>query len=221
MRLRLAGALAALPLAIGAGVAAGTLPGHHPQVEEISFDEANLRAAAAHPIGDRVQAAVDGVQETGFYVGPELRDELTPAQVADIEEIIGGAEVPLFIVWWDRARDAGYNTPYAALDQLRVGVDREGYYAVVTEGYMPVLEAVGYEAPYIRADGKGRPADALTRIATEMAELPPRVDAPSGERSDYWGGVGGGIAAGLLFAGLAYLGLLVVVGIAGVARRSR
>ncbi len=221
MRLRLAGALAALPLAVGAGVAAGTIPGHHPEVEQVSFDEANFRAAAAHPIGDRVQAAVDGVQETGFYVGPELRDELTPAQVAGIEEIIAGAEVPLFIVWWDEARDAGYNTPYAALDQLRVGVGREGYYALVTEGYVPLLEAVGHASPYIDADGKGRPADSLTRIATEMAELPPRADIRPAPESDYWGGVGGGITAGLLFAGLGYLGLLIVIGIAGLARGPR
>lgn len=221
MRLRAAGAVAAVAVAVGAGVAAGTLPGHHPEVEQVSFDQSNLRAAAAHPIGDRVQAAVDGVRETGFYVGPELRDELTADQVADIEGIIAGAEVQLFVVWWDETYDAGYNTPYAALDQLRVGVGEDGYYAVVTEGYVPLLESVGYASPYIDADGKGRPADALTRIVTEMAELPPSEESPPGPGSDYWGGTGGGIAAGLLFAGLGYLGLLAVIGVAGVTRRSR
>ncbi len=221
MMLRLAGAVAAVAVAVGAGVAAGTLPGHHPEVEQISFDQRNLAVAASHPIGDRVQAAVDGVQETGFYVGPELRDELTPAEVDRIERVIAGAEARLFVVWWDQARDAGYNTPYAALDQLRAGVGEDGYYAVVTEGYIPLLESVGYQSPYIDADGKGRPAEALTQIVREMAQIPPSEDTPPGPRSDYWGGVGGGIAAGLLFGGLAYLGLLLVVGIAGATRRSR
>ncbi|RYJ05174.1 MAG: hypothetical protein EON52_12940 [Actinomycetales bacterium] len=196
-------ALLATALAVGVGVVAGTLPGHHPEVARVDYDDANLLAAAQQPLGDRVQAAVDGVQDTGFYVGPELRGELTPDEVAGIERIIAGAEVPLYVVWWNEARDAGYNTPYAALDQLRVGVGEDGYYAVVTEGYIPLLESVGYSTPYIDADGKGRPADALTRIATEMAELPPSVDSAPGPRSDYWGGTGGGIAAGLLFAGLA------------------
>lgn len=214
-------AVLATALAVGVGVAAGTLPGHHPEYVEVGYDESNLIAAAQEPPGDRVQAAVDGVRDTGFYVGPELRDELTPDEVAGIERIIKGAEVPLYVVWWNDARDAGFTTPYAALDQLRVGVGEDGYYAVVTEGYIPLLEAVGYSTPYIDADGKGRPADALTRIVTEMAELPPEVDAAPGPRSDYWGGVGGGLAAGLLFGGLAYLGLLLVIGVVGVARRSR
>ncbi len=90
----------------------------------------------------------------------------------------------------------------------------------MTDGYPPLLEAVGYASPYVDANGKGRPAAALTRFATELADLGPRHDAAPGERSDYWGGAGGGIAAGVLFAVGAYLGLLLVVGLLGVAVRS-
>lgn len=221
MILKVAGALVAFGLSVGAGLAAGLLPGHHPVVEQVSFDQSNLAAAAESRPGDRVQAAIDGVRETGLYIGPELRDELTAAEVEGIERIIEGAEVPVFIVWWGGASDAGYNTAYAALDQLRVGVGEDGYYAVVDDDYIPVLESVGYATPYIDADGKGRPADALTRIATEMAAIPPSVDSPPGPESDYWGGTGGGIAAGLLFALGGYLGLLLVIGVVGATRRSR
>lgn len=221
MMLKLAGAVVAVGVSVGAGLAAGLLPGHHPVVEQVSYDQANLDAAARVEPGDRVQAAIDGVRETGLYIGPELRDELTDAEVAEIEEIIDGAEAPVFLVWWGGSSDAGYNTAYAALDQLRVGVGEKGYYAVVEDDYIPVLEAVGYATPYIDADGKGRPADALTRIATEMAALPPSEDTAPGEPSDYWGGPGGGIAAGLLFGLGGYLGLMVVIGIASAARRSR
>ncbi len=126
--LRLVGAVLAAGVAAGAGVLAGTVPGHHPEVEEVSYDQRNLTAAAQVEPGDRVQAAIDGVQETGLYVGPELRDELTDDEVADIERILARSEVPLFVVWWGDGRgDAGYNTDYAALDQVRAGVGEDGY----------------------------------------------------------------------------------------------
>ena len=195
------------------------MPGHHPDSGRVGFDEANLAAAAERPPGDRVQAAIDGVQETGFHVGPELRGRLSDAEVAGSSRSLPGAEVPLFVVWWSDARDGGYGTAYAALDQLRVGVGEDGYYAVVTQGSHPLLGSVGYASPYVDADGKGRPAQALTRIVTGLAAVPPRYDAEPGPQSDYWGGAGGGIAIGLVFAGLGYLGLLAVVGLVGVTRR--
>lgn len=222
MRLRLLGAVLAVGVAAGAGYLAATVPGHHPVAEEVSFDQQNLTAAAEAEPGDRVQAAIDGVRETGLYIGPELRGELTDDEVAAIERILAGSEVPIFLVWWGASYDSGYNTDYAAIDLLRVGVGEDGYYAVVSDGSPPpLLEAVGYESPYIDADGKGRPAAALTRIATELAALPARdLDDRPSSASDYWGGPGGGITAGVLFGVGGYLGLLVVVGLLGVALRS-
>ena len=218
---RLAGATLALLVAAAAGLLAGLVPGHQDDPARYDFDSANLAAAAAEPPGDRVQAAIDGVQETGFYVAPELRGQLSDDEVAGIEQIVADSDVPLFVVWWEDTRDAGYNTAYAALDQLRVGVGEDGYYAVVTRGSYPLVEAVGYASPYVDADAKGRPADALTRYVTELAAVPPEPEREPGSGSDYWGGAGGGIAAGLLFAGLGYLGLLLIIGIVGAARPAR
>lgn len=219
--MRILGALLAVVVAVGAGLFAGLVPGHHAVPPEVDFDDTILAAAAQEPPGDRVQAAIDGVRETGFYVGPELRDELTDDEVATVERIIATAPVPVFVVWWADTADAGYNTAYAALDQLRVGVGEDGYYAVVTRGSYPLLESLGYRAPYVDADAKGRPGPALERFVGELAAVPPERDVPAtGSRSDYWGGTGGGIAAGLLFAALGYLGLLAVVGLVGALSRS-
>lgn len=216
-RLRWAGTGLALVVAVGLGLLAGLVPGHHEVPEQISFDAANLEAARASTPGDRMQAAIDGVQQTRFYIGPELRGELTADEVAEIERIIAEAPVSLFVVWWADTSDAGYNTAYAALDQLRAGVARDGYYAVVTQGRPPLTEAVGYEWPYVSANGKGRPAAALKRFVTELAAVPPVRETEGGDRDwDYWGGPGGGIAAGLLFAALAYLGLMAVLAVAAV-----
>ncbi|QWF21107.1 hypothetical protein KM427_19475 [Nocardioides sp. LMS-CY] len=219
--MRVLGALLAVVVAVGVGLFAGLVPGHHAVPPEVDFDDAILAAAAQEPPGDRVQAAIDGVRETGFYVGPELRDELTDDEVATVERIIATAPVPVFVVWWADTADAGYNTTYAALDQLRVGVGEDGYYAVVTRGSYPLLGALGYRDPYVDADGKGRAGAALERLVEELAAVPPERDFEGGDtRSDYWGGTGGGIAAGLLFAAIGYLGLLAVVGLVGALSRS-
>jgi hypothetical protein len=221
---RLAGTVVALIVAVGLGVLAGAVPGHHEPRETLPFDEANLEAARASTPGDRVQAAIDGVQETGFYVGPELRGRLSANEVARIERIIDDAPVPLYVVWWSQTYDGGYNTPYAALDQLRAGVGTDGFYAVVTDGGNPLTEAVGYEWPYVEADAKGRPGPALERYVTELAAVPPVREIVSEDSDwDYWGGPGGGFAAGLLFAALGYLGLMGLLAIVALfaPRRTR
>ncbi|MGB0102212.1 MAG: hypothetical protein WBP61_18175 [Nocardioides sp.] len=212
-------AVLAVPIAVGAGLAAGRLPGHHPVPERITSDQAQVAAAAQEPPGDRVQAAVDGVRETGFYIGPELRDQLSEETVAEVEGLIADARVPLFVVWWEDTADGGYNTPYAALDQLRAGVATDGYYAVVSPGGHPLLGAVGYADPFIDADSKGRPDAAVTRIVAELAEEPPDPLVVPGPESDYWGGAGGGITAGLIFAVLTYVGLLLAAAALSVVLR--
>lgn len=208
-----------LLVSLTAGVLAGTLPGHHPTPEPDAYDQAVLAAAAAAPPGDRVQAAIESVEESGFHIGPELRGELSADEVSRIRRIIDDSPTPLFVIWWERTRQAGYS-PESAIDQVRAGVFSEGFYAVLSPGERPQVEALGYEPPRIEADGTGRPGAALTRLVANLAGAEavrpgePRAD------SDYWGGAGGGFAAGLLFAVLAYLGLLLVVGLMGVVAMS-
>ncbi len=214
-RLRPATAGAALAVSLLAGLLAGAVPGHHPTPEPDPYDEAVLAAAAASTPGDRVQAAIEAVQDTGFHIGPELRGELSTDEVDRIEEIIADAPVPLFVVWWEETWQAGYARPEHAMDQLRVGVDEEGFYAVLSPGRPPVLAALGYQEPRIEADGTGRPAAALTRMVTELAETGAARPGEPRPESDDWGGALGGLAAGLLFALLGYLGLLLVLGVLG------
>jgi hypothetical protein len=221
-RMRWVGSGLALVVAVGLGLLLGLVPGHHPVPEQVDWDASNVAAARASTPGDRMQAAIDGVRESGFYVGPELRDQLTDDDVATLEQIIAAAPVPVFVIWWEDTRDAGYSTQYAALDQLRAGVGTDGFYAVVTRGSYPLTEALGYETPYVDADAKGRPAAALERFVGELAAVEPeRETAGDGSDFDYWGGTGGGIAAGLLFAALGYVGVLAVVGVVGVFVRRR
>ena len=217
-------AVAAL-VSIGAGLAAGLLPDHAHDLPTRGRDATMLDAARDSSPGDRVRAAAAGVERTGLYVGPELRDQLTDAEVASLERQIQRSPTPLFVVWWEDTGDGGYRSDSDALDQLRAVVDRDGYYAVLPEGGRPVVDALGYNGPYIDADGLGRPAAALQRLVDDMAAFPaePRTDQDDlgpGDH-DFYGGVIGGTAAGLLMAGVGYLLLLIVVGIAGVQYRSR
>ena len=220
-RLRPATAGAALLVSLGAGLFAGAVPGHHPTPEPDPYDEAILAAAAATTPGDRVRAAIDAVQDTGFHVGPELRGELGTDEVDRIEEIIADAPVPLFVVWWEETWEAGYYPPESAMDQLRAGVGEEGFYAVLSPGRPPVLATLGYQKPRIEADGTGRPAAALTRVVTELAETEAARPGEPRPDSDAWGGALGGLAAGLVFALVGYLGLLLVLGVLGLLVSSR
>ena len=211
-RLGVRSASVALLVSVLAGLAAGLLPGRGDG--PTGYEEAGLAAAAAEEPGDRVAAAIDGVRQDGLYVAPELADLLTPQELSDIERAVADSPVPLFVVWWSRSYDAGYRTDYAAMAQLRVGVGQEGYYAIVSAGGSVLVEANDLRTPFIDANALGRPADALTRVVEELSQVPPEAPYRS-EASDYWGGPGGGIAAGLLFVGLGYAGLVPVVWLVG------
>ncbi|MBS44831.1 MAG: hypothetical protein CMH83_17025 [Nocardioides sp.] len=201
------------------GLVAGLAPGRSGAPGRL--DDTWLAAAAATEPGDRVSAAVVDLQRTGLHVGPELADQLGEEDVDALRARIAASPVPLFVVWWADTYDGGYSTAYAALAQLRVGVGEAGYYALVSPGRHPLTDAVGYRTPYVDADGLGRPLPALTRLVDDLAAVPPEPIRRRAGDSDYWGGPGGGIAAGLLFAVGTYLVVLIVVAGAGVRRRRR
>lgn len=207
------------------GVPAGALPGHHPEVPRLTMyerDQQEVARAGQVPPGDRMRAAIQGVSERGLYIGPELRHLFTSEDIARAEQIIAAADVPLFVVWWAPTTEAGYYLIYDALAQLRAGVGREGLYAVVEPGGHTEDGAIGYEKPYVFADTAGRPGPSLLRYVETMAAVEPeRPEPPSTDSDDYWGGPGGGFAAGLLFVGLGYPLLLLVVGLTGLAARAR
>lgn len=128
--------------------------------------------------------------------------------------------MPLFVVWWAPAREAGYHLTSDAVAQLSAGVGREGLYAVVEQGGHTAEGAIGYETPYVFADIDGRPGPSLIRYVETLAAVEPeRPEPPSTDSDDYWGGPGGGFAAGLLLAAVGYPAVLLVVALTGVLVR--
>ncbi|CAB4768417.1 unannotated protein [freshwater metagenome] len=211
-RLGVRSAALALLVSVLAGLAAGLLPGRAERPTD--YDSAGLAAAEASAPGDRVRAAIEGVLEDGLHVAPELEGELGPSELAPVEQVVADSPVPLFVVWWEPSYDAGYSTDYAAMAQLRVGVGEQGYYAIVSRGSGVLVEANGLSSPFVDANGMGRPGDALLRLVEELSQVPPEPPY-DGEGSDYWGGPGGGLLAGVLFVGLGYAALVPVVWLVG------
>lgn len=221
-RRRLVGIAVGLLVGLPLGVAAATVPGHHPEPPTLAErNQEELAAAAQAEPGDRLRAAADEVAKDGFHVAPELEGVLTDAEERRIEQVVAASEVPLFVVWWDRTTEGGYYIAPDAFVQLQATVGEEGYYAVVERGGLAQVAAIGYDDPYVDITVRGRPAASLTRFVEELSAVPPERPRERGPRSDYWGGSGGGIAAGLLMVAVGYPVALAVVGIAGTVRSRR
>lgn len=182
-----------------------------------------MRIAATTPItvaapGDRVQQAINALRTDHFYVGPELADRITPAQKAAIIAALKSAKTPSYLVYWDEASsNGGFYISFDALKQIMKGVGVNGLYSTVNEKLVSTDESQGVEPGYLDPTVlHQRPAVGLLAYAQQMAASP---NTPEGPSFDYWGGAGGGIAAGALFAGLGYLGVLVAMGILGMTYR--
>lgn len=180
-----------------------------------------LPASTTYPIpapGDRVQQAIDALKVDHFYVGPEFADRMTPEQRQSVITALRSAKTPSYLVYWDNAwSNAGYYLTDDALDQIMKGVGVNGLYSIVDEKQRSTDRQRGVESSYLDPDVlQQRPAQGLLDYAKAMAAVP---NQPREHAFDYWGGPGGGIAAGLLFAVLGYLGALVVMFVLGRSYR--
>jgi hypothetical protein len=205
------------PWAVGlaAGVAAGLLA--VPVAVQVHPGDT---PAAVRPPGDRVRHAIDGLRRDHFYVGPELRDRLTDTEFQAISDAAQQAATPTYVVWWDDVgSDGGFGAGYEANDQIMAAIGEDGYYAVVTNGRSSAeLDAVGYDRPDVDSTlAQGRPQVALLRFVKALGAAPREEEYT--DSSDYWGGPGGGLAAGALIAGPSFLLLLAVVRVAALFRR--
>lgn len=215
-----------LAWAIGAGVGltggllAALVPGH-------SSDSPAATAPPPHlaPPGDRVRAAIAGVEKDHLYVAPEVRADLTAPQLTKLRGILAKAPVPTYVVYWagyEEARYGGYDIDADALDQLAAGVGKEGYYAVAPTDGLVEAKAIGYDDPIPDADDvKGRPYQALTRYLNALVKVTPERPAPPSKDTadDYWGGPGSGFFAGLFIAVPLFFVLMILVAFAGWLRR--
>ncbi|MGH3357265.1 MAG: hypothetical protein ACRDO7_00585 [Nocardioidaceae bacterium] len=179
-----------------------------------STDEAS--AADIEP-GDRLAAAITGLEQDSFYVAPELRRRLTDRQVDDIREAVESADQPFYLAYMTDTTTAGYYQNYNAVDIIADHIGDDGLYAIVDERLRASETSRGVGFDYIEADALlGRDAVALKSYAKAVAQAP---EQPLESGSDFWGGPGGGITAGVLFAAGGYLVLLFVVWIAFPVRK--
>lgn len=210
-----------LAWAVGAGVGvvgglvAALVPGH-----ASATADAPVKLA---PPGDRVRAAIAGVEKDHLYVAPDVSDNLTAAQVTKLRALVAKPGAPTYVVYWgddDTTTYGGYRTDYDALDQLAAGVGKDGYYAIVPAGGVPVEKAVGYQDPGSDPSGaEGRPYAGLTMYLSEFSDEPAERLKPETSTFDYWGGPGGGLAAGLLFTIPSFFALMGLLAFAGWVRR--
>lgn len=178
--------LIGLVLAVVTGVGAGLWAGRTPQQEPFDW-----------PPSDRVQAAVQSLRTDPFYVAPEMRHLLTTDQRSAISSALDRPEgLPLRLLFMHGTTDGGYYLDSDLLDRLAEQLG-DGLYAVVDERMEVTQRDYGVRVSYISDPGvKARPGDGLLSLAGEMANAPTREST----ESDYWGGPGGGFAAGLLIA---------------------
>ncbi|MCY7400549.1 MAG: hypothetical protein LH477_06275 [Nocardioides sp.] len=165
------------------------------------------------PPGDAVRALV--AQDTRVAVDPLLADRLPEEDRARAEEILAGSPVPARIAYlsYPDSNEVGYTTTGAAA-QWQTAVGEEGHYVVLWDNGSTQVCAVGLEAPYVDTRTQGQPGPALVRLAEEMTTweaepLATEPDAPSD--SDYWGGTGGGIAAGGLMGAFGVVPLFLLL----------
>lgn len=150
------------------------------------------------PPGDAVRALVE--QDTHVALDPLLADLIPADDVKRAEEILVGSPVPARIAFLSRPdlSEVGYTTSGAAA-QWRTSVGEEGHYVVLFDNGYTESGAVGLEDPSVDTRTKGQPGPALVRLAEEMAtwEAEPLSTEPYQPSDfDYWGGIGGGLAAG-------------------------
>lgn len=190
------------------GLAAGAvvvLPVQDWQESREASDIERRAAAFGHeddvpPPGDAIRSLVE--QDTRLAVDPLLADRITEEERQTVEEVLAASPVPARIAYlsYPDTSDAGY-TANGALPQWSTAVGEEGHYVVLWDSGFHDSGALGLEPHYLDDRTQGQPGPALERIAAEMATwvaepLPTEPTEPND--SDYWGGVGGGIAAGAL-----------------------
>ncbi|UYM03990.1 hypothetical protein [Solicola gregarius] len=204
------------PLAWGIAAIAGLVAAAIAAVVLTNRPTDKASAADIEP-GDRLAAAMEGLEQDSFYVAPELRHRLTDRQFADIQQAVESADQPFYLAYMTDTTSAGYYQNYNAVDIIADHIGEDGLYAIVDERLSASETSRGVGFAYIDTDTLlGRDHVALERYASAVAQQP---EEPLVEGSDFWGGPGGGFAAGVLFAAGAYLALLFIVWIAIPLRR--
>jgi hypothetical protein len=172
------------------------------------------------PVGDRVQAAVEGLRHSHVYVAPESADLLTPEDRARLDAAAAAARPETFVIVWESTSEGGFYLPSEGLDQVGAELGRPGYYVSVGRGGVS-SEDIGIDGDYISASGldddqQRTAASTAAQVADIIAASDGRDYSKTGSTttgSEYWGGPVGTAAAGLLFGalgGAVLAGVLVI-----------
>jgi hypothetical protein len=167
--------------------------------------------------GDRVEAAVDALRDSAVHVPPDGRAMLSAEAEERLEAVIAESPVPVHVVVWRSSREAG-GEPYSFTlpEMIAAELGEPGVYVVWQGPEDADAEAqpghrLDYDVPDLEPVG-----DPETRL-TEFVRGLDEESVVEEEPWDYWGGVGGGIAAGLLIGGGIALAAWLLAGIVRAA----
>jgi hypothetical protein len=161
---------------------------------------------------DRVRNAIEGVRKDGVHVAPDGRTMVDKAGEKRLERAIaarGADEVPVRVIVWQETNMGG--SYLQTEEQLeRALADDEPGVLIIWQGpesgdVMLTGGREGYPSFFHSGDFVGDPTSALIAGIDELEVNWTDED----NEFDYWGGTGGGIAAGVMIA----LGVLVGIGL--------
>ena len=182
------------------GLAAGVVAAH-------SISDYPTTEGARYPASDRVTEAVESLRDDPFYVAPELRRHFTETQHAAITDALRAGDATAYLIFMTDGTDGGTYLGGDLIDRLAAELG-DGSYHLVDERMARTTKDFG-QRYWLPSDNglQARPADGLLAYAKELSNLEKRDD--DDQLNDYWGGPGGGFAAGLLFAA----GASIVIGL--------
>ena len=178
------------------------------------------------PPGDRVLAVVEGLRESPVHVDPDSVGLLTEQEHDRLAARAASSNPPVFVTVWDQTSEGGFYLPSAGLEQIAAELGEPGLYVSVARRTVTVrdigIDGDHVSAPTVDLDRPLTPETMSAAISTILDENDGRdFSEASNSGSDYWGGTGGMIAAGLLIGSLAGGALALVVTIVWFTVRSR
>jgi len=202
---------------VGAGAAALAVQVTHDRGADAVAARAEYEQAnTPDERGDRVRNALAGLADDGVHVTADGRAMLSPAGERAIADAIDASATEVRVVVWRP-------TPYAGgsandlREQVVDGLAESGQRGVVffwegpEEGAAELFGQNGYTDATAFDDFVGDPAKTLPRLIADVDESTRWYDTESD--FDYWGGTGGGIAAGLLIGSGILLGVAMLYGV--------
>lgn len=175
-------------------------------------------------IPDRVQAAIDGLSQSHLYVAPDSTTLLTEGQQESLARQAAATTPQTFVIVWTKTYYAGSNSTSEPVQQIASALNQRGRYIVIS-GKADFSRDIGLDADYVssyRSPGEPEPETLADDIAQRIAAGDDREHTNTSiEHSDYWGGTGGAIGAGILMGALCGAGVACVLAIVWFIVRSR